>query len=65
MSPRDILALVIGIGLLSWGLITIGALAWHGKSLGEAGGEFFIAIGGVLAGAIATYMATRNNHKGE
>ena len=65
MAPKDLLALIIGVGILLWGFVTIIGLIWHGKSLGEAGGEFFIAIGGVLAGAIATYMATRNNHKGE
>ena len=57
--------MVIGIGLILWGLITIAGLTFRGKSLSEAGGEFFVAIGGVLAGAVATYLAARNgdNHK--
>ena len=57
--------MVIGVGVIAWGLITIVGLTFRGKSISEAGGEFFVAIGGVLAGAIATYLAARNgdNHK--
>ena len=63
MKPRDLLAMIIGVGVILWGLITIAGLTFRGKSISEAGGEFFVAIGGVLAGAIATYLAARNGDK--
>ena len=62
MNPRDVLAIIIGLGLVLWGMITIFGLAWRGKSISEAGAEFFVAIGGVLAGAVATYLAARNGN---
>ena len=63
MKPKDLLAMVIGAGIILWGLVTIVGLIWHGKSLSENGGEFFVAIGGVLAGSVATYLAARNGDK--
>ena len=59
-KPKDLLALILGIGLIGWGVITLGGLIWHAKNLSESGGEFFVTIGGVLAGGIITYLATKN-----
>ena len=63
VKPKELLALIIGGGLILWGLVTIIGLVFRGKSLTENGAEFFIAIGGVMAGAIATYLARNGNEK--
>lgn len=66
MTARDKVAIIIAAGLISWGVLAIGGLAWRNKSFTEGGGEILLAIVGGLAAALAAYFAvTRNNNKKE
>ena len=63
MKPRDKVAFIIAIGLVTWGALMILGLAWRNKSVTEAGGEILLAVAGGLSASLAAYFATRNNHK--
>ena len=55
---RDRIALVIAVGLVSWGLAMLGLLAWTNRSLSEGGGEIFLAIAAGLVAALTAYFAS-------
>jgi len=61
MTWRDRTALVIAAGLISWGIIAIAFVGWHGKSFTDSGGEILLAIAGGLSASLATYFATKEN----
>ena len=60
MKPRDRIALIIAVGLLTWGVIAIGGAVWRNKTMTKGGAEFFVAIGGALVAALVTYLASKN-----
>jgi hypothetical protein len=62
MNARDRVALVIAVGLTSWGVFAILAAAWRNKSLGEAGGEILGLIAGGLSASLAAYFTRNNNN---
>ena len=62
MTSRDQVAFVIAIGLVTWGVFMIIALAWRNKSISEAGGELLLAVAGGLSASLAAYFATRNGN---
>ena len=62
MNTRDRVALIIAAGLISWGIIAIGGLAWRNKSFTEGGGEILLAIVGGLGASLAAYFAVRNGN---
>ena len=59
MGPKDRIAWTVTIGLLVWGVLTIGGAIYRNKSLTEGGTEWFIAIGGAMVAMLVTYF-TRN-----
>lgn len=61
MNWKDRIALVIAAGLVSWGIIAIAFVGWHGKSFTDSGGEILLAIAGGLTASLATYFATKND----
>ena len=61
MSPRDRVAIVIAIGLVTWGIMAIAGAAWRNRSFTEGGGEILLAIVGGLGASLAAYFATRHN----
>lgn len=64
MTPKDRIALIIVVGLITWGVLAIGGAFWRNRPLTEGGTEFFVAVGGALVAMLATYFASRNgNHK--
>jgi hypothetical protein len=65
LSSRDRVAIAIAVGLVSWGLIAIIALAWRNKNFTEGGGEILLAIAGALGASLAAYFATRRNGNGK
>jgi hypothetical protein len=62
-TNRDRVALVIAVGLVSWGLVAIICVAWRNKSFTEGGGEILSLIAGSLGSALTAYFVTRNNGK--
>ena len=58
MKPKDRIALIIAVGLITWGVIGLGGLVYRNKTLGETGGEVLVAIGGALVAMLATYLAS-------
>lgn len=56
------MALVIAVGLITWGLLTIGGSIYRNRSLTEGGAEFFVAIGGAMAAMLVTYFTSRNGN---
>lgn len=63
MKPKDRIALVVAVGLITWGILTIGGAIYRNKSLTEGGGEFFVAIGGAMVAMLVTYFTSRNGDK--
>lgn len=63
MEPKDRIAMIIVVGLVTWGILAIGGAILRNKSLTEGGGEFFVAIGGALVASVVTYLASKNNGK--
>jgi hypothetical protein len=62
MNPRDRVALIISAGLIAWGIVAIGCLAWRNKSFTEGGGEILLAIAGGLSASLAAYFATKDKN---
>ena len=62
MKPKDRVAMVVAVGLITWGVIALGGMVWRNKSLTEGGAEFFVAIGGAMVAMLVTYFASKNNH---
>jgi hypothetical protein len=62
MNAKDRVAMIIAVGVMAWGVLTIIGLMFSHKSLSEAGGEIFVAIGGGAIAMLATYFATKNNN---
>lgn len=60
MKPKDRIALVVVVGLITWGILTIGGAIYRNRSLTEGGAEWFIAIGGALAAMLVTYFTSKN-----
>ena len=62
MKPKDRIALIIAVGLITWGVIGLGGLVYRNKTLGETGGEVLVAIGGALVAMLATYLASKDSN---
>ena len=61
MNARDRVALVIAIGLVTWGVLTILGIGWHGRTISEGGGEILLAVAGGLTASLTAYFATKND----
>lgn len=59
MNAKDRIALVITVGLITWGLVLMGGLIWNKKSLSDSGGEIFLGIATGLVTALGAYFATK------
>lgn len=59
-NERDKIALVIAVGLITWGLVLLGSLAWRNRSLAEGGGEIFLAVAAGLVASLTAYFARGN-----
>lgn len=62
MKPKDRIAGIIAVGLVSWGLVLMLGLVWNGKSLSQSGGEIMLAIATGLVAALGMYFATKNGN---
>ena len=65
MKPKDRIALIVAVGLVTWGVVAIGGMVWRNKALSEVGGEFFVGVGGAMVAMLVTYMATKHNGNGK
>lgn len=61
-KPKDQLALIVAVGLISWGLIALVGSIWRSKPFSETGAEFFLTIGGALVAMLVTYFALKNGN---
>ena len=61
MNARDRVALVIAIGLVTWGVLTILGIWWRGRTISEGGGEILLAVAGGLTASLTAYFATKND----
>lgn len=58
---RDRIALVIAVGLITWGLVMMAGIAWRNRPISEGGGEIFLAIAAGLVAALTAYFARGGN----
>lgn len=63
MRPKDRVAFVIAVGLITWGALAIGGSIYRSKSFTEGGAEFFVAIGGAMVASLVAYFTSKNGDK--
>lgn len=61
-KPQDWVAIIIGTGLVSWGVILMVGLTLNKKPLSESGGEIFLAIATGLVAVLGVYFSRRNGN---
>lgn len=60
-TPHAIIVLVIAVAVSLAHVIAVVILAWHGKSVGEVGGDVLIAVVGAMIAIVAGYVGRYEN----